>query len=75
MNFLILPVLELELEEFITLARVKLLSLPKVLYFDQKLLLVHLSLNIIQHGDWDVVDDFKLLVDLGKHHFLQSRGG
>ena len=61
-ELLVAPILELQLEELFALGRVELLPLAEVSNLDQQLLLVHLSLYIVEHCNWNVIDDFKTFV-------------
>ena len=65
--FLVLPIRQFKLQQLLPLVGVHLLPLLKVGDLDHELLLVHFSLDLIQHSNGNVVDDFKLFVYLWQH--------
>ena len=58
---------QLKLEKFLSLMCIQLFTLAEVCNFDQQFLLIHLTLDVIKHRDWYVIDNFELFVDLSQH--------
>ena len=64
MHLLVLAIHELQLQQLVSLLSVKLFSLFEMGNLDEQLLLVHLSLHLVEHGDRNVINHLQLLVYL-----------
>ena len=64
---LVFPELQLELLQLLAFLRIHLLAFLEMSDLDHKFLFVHLSLDFVKHGNWNVIDDFELLVYLWEH--------
>ena len=63
--FLTFAIFQFKVQKFLSLHCIQLFTLAEVCDFDQQFLLIHLTLNVIKHRDRDVIDIFKLFVNLG----------
>ena len=67
MPLLVFPELQLQLLQLLAFLRIHLLAFLEMSDLDHKFLFVHLSLDFVKHGNWNVIDDFELLVYLWEH--------
>ena len=61
--FLFATVLQFKFKEFLSFVGVELLPLAELSDFYEQLLLVHFTLDVVQHRDRNVIDHFQTLID------------